>query len=61
MEKVKGNILEDRATASNRFDSLRDEIRTNKSEFDALASNFESHDLEIELSWLKDAAGFWTY
>ena len=54
METVKSDVLEDRETGTNALDSLRDEIRTNKSEFDSLASNFASHDLKTELSWLKE-------
>ena len=46
METVKSDVLEDRETGTNALDSLRDEIRTNKSEFDSLASNFASHDLK---------------
>ena len=53
METVKSDVLEDRGAVANALDSLRDEIRTNKSEFDSLASNFASHDLKTELWWLK--------
>ena len=50
---VESDILEERDEVATSLDSLRNDICTYKSEFDSLASNFDSHDLENELGWLK--------